>query len=177
MHLSQGLWPRLPRLAPSSGPDGREGAGDAGAAPVLGGTKRGGQPAITRELRQPSTNKAIRCGASRDMRDVAGVAQSHRKAARRKHLQEWQPVPARRFQHARGAPTGRQRVGEPLHVTGKGTKCLERVDSAVCRPTAPRLLRSHLEACGMGLHEGQRLGRGFGLLALVGQRCRRSGYR
>jgi hypothetical protein len=146
-------------------------------AHVLGGTKRGCKQAITMELLQPSTIKAIRFGASRDILDVAGVDQSNLKAAGLKNLKEWNPVHARRFHHDRGDPTGRQPVGEPIQVTGKGTKFLDRFDITVCRHTDPMLLSSHIDAGGMGMHEGQLLGSGFGLLALVGHMYLQSGYR
>src|SRR5262249_31585689 len=55
-------------------------------AHVLGGTKRGCKQAITMELLQPSTIKAIRLGASRDILDVAGVDKSNLKATGLKNL-------------------------------------------------------------------------------------------
>jgi hypothetical protein len=177
MHLRQCLVPRLPMLDQhrdemvAMAPETTE------LAHGLGGTKRGGKQAITMELVQPSTIKAIRFGASRAMLDVAGVDHSNLKAPGRTHRKAWHPVYARRFHHDRGAPTGRQPVGEPIHVTGKGTKFLDRFALTVCRHTDPMLLSSHLEAGGMGMHEGQVLGSGLGLLAFVGHMCLQSGYR
>src|SRR5438093_9425014 len=73
---------------------------------VLGRTKRWRKPPITLELLQPSTIKALGFWASRDIFDVAGVAQGHLKAAGLKNLQPRNPVDARRFHHDRRDPTG-----------------------------------------------------------------------
>ena len=48
-------------------------------------------------------------------------------------------------------------------------------DITVGRHTDPMLLRSHIDACGMGLNKGHVLGRGFGLLASGGHRYLQSG--
>jgi len=86
------------------------------------------------------------------MRDVAGVDEGHRKATRRKHLQQRHPVYACRFHDDRRDPTGRQPVGATRQITRKGTKCLDRLAIAVCRHTAPMLLSAYLNACGMGMN-------------------------
>ena len=170
--LSQGLWHRLPRLDHHLEQIGAM----AQAPPELpngcGRTQRGGKHALTMELVQPSTIKAIGLRAARDMRGVTGVDQGHRTATRRQNLQQRHPVDARRCHHARGEPTGRHPVGEAIHSTGTGTTLLERWDVAVCWHTAPMRFSSHIEACGMGRHEGHACGSRRGLRTFVSHRCR-----
>ena len=174
-HLLQGLLPRLPRLAPPLAQRVSMAEATTALTPLLGRTTRGCKHPITMERLPPSTSKAIGLGASRDMLDVAGVDQGHRAAARLQPLPPRNPGDARRFHHARREPPGRQPVGETMPSTGKGTKWLERLALAVCRPTDPMLLSAHSKACGRGMHKGHVRGSGCGLLALVGHRGLPSG--
>jgi hypothetical protein len=103
------------------------------------------------------------------MFDMASIDEGALKAAGLKNLKQRNPVHARRFHHDRGDPTGCSPVGEAIHIAGKGTKFLDRLGITVCRHTDPMLLRSSINACGMGMYEGHVLGRGLGLLAFVGQ--------
>jgi hypothetical protein len=137
----------------------------------LGRTQRRGTHALTRELWPPATITAIGLRASRDMLDVAGVDQGHRKATRLTPVQQRHPGDACRCHHHCGAPTGRQAVGKTRQSPEKGPQWLERVDIAVCRHTTPRRFSAPIDACGMGMHAGHVLGGRLGLLPFVGQRC------
>jgi hypothetical protein len=142
----------------------------------FGGTKRGGKQAITLELLQPSTIKAIGFRAARDILDVPGVDQGHLKAARLKHLKQRNPVDACRFHHNCGDPTSCQPVGETIQITGKGTKFLDWLAIAVRRHTDPMLFSAHIDACGMGMHKGHALGSRLGLRTFVSHMRLQSGF-
>src|SRR5712691_5501039 len=64
----------------------------AALAHVLRRAKRRRPYPITLELVPPSTIEAIRCGAARDMLDMAGVDEGNRKPAGLEDLQEGHPV-------------------------------------------------------------------------------------
>ena len=144
-------------------------------AQVLRRTARRRQQAITRQSLPPWTIAALRCRAARDMRDVAGMDQGDRTPASLEDLQPWHPLHTRGFHGHRRDTTGSEPVGQAMHVTGKGAQFLERLGIAVRRHTDPVLFSPHIDAGGMRMHEGHRLGHGLVLLAFFGHTFLQSG--
>jgi hypothetical protein len=137
-------------------------------AHVLRRATRRRQYPLTRELLPPSTIEAIRCGAARDMLDMAGVAQGNSQPAGLEALKEGHPVHACGFPRHRGDPTGRSPISQTMQVAGKRANFLHRLGIAVGGHTAPMLLRSPINAGGMRVENGHVLGSGWVLLAFLG---------
>jgi hypothetical protein len=85
---------------------------------------------------------------------MAGIDASARKAAGCEDVKQQHPVHPGGCQHDRGNPTGREPVGEPLQVTGKGAKCLARLGIALRGHTDPVLLSPYIDTCGMWMEKG-----------------------
>ena len=137
--------------------------------------KRRRQYPITLARLPPSTIEALRCGAARDILDVARIDEGDRTPAGRKHLTQRHPVYPRRFHGACRDTTGVQPVGQTMQVTGKGAKVLERLGIATCGHTDPMLLSAHIDASGMRVQDGQVRGKGRVLRAFFRHTCLQSG--
>jgi hypothetical protein len=144
-------------------------------AHILRRAKRRCQYPIAMELLPPSTIEAIGFRTARHVLGVACIDESDLEASGLEALKQWEPVYSRRFHDDRGAPTGGQPIGQTMQVTGKGTKFLNRVGIAIGGDAAPMLLSPYIDAGGMWVDEGHRLGRGRVLLAFFRQTFLQSG--
>jgi len=135
---------------------------------VLRRTKRRCEQAVTLQPLQPSTIKAIRFRAARDMLDVARIDQGDGESAGLETLKQWNPVHPSGFHGDCGDTTGRSPVSEAMQVTGKGAKFLDRLGIAVGGHTHPMFFSPDINAGSLRMDDGHILRRGVVLLAFFG---------